>query len=202
MPTRKKRIVLYNPSMVEGRGGFPVSLDQLPLPLLTIAAWPDREGFEVVLVDANLHPVEEAHRRAIEACDGALLFGTTGILGHQVADGLACSTAVRAAHRALPMFIGGWWASVVPELQLATGLYDAVALGQGELTFLDLVHAVEAAASLEDVPGLALWRDGQVVRSAPRRVAGWDQLLDPPWHLIYFATYLVGNLHSRESRLA
>jgi radical SAM superfamily enzyme YgiQ (UPF0313 family) len=200
--TRKQRIVLYNPSMAEARGGFPVSMDQLPLPLLTIAAWPARDGFEVVLIDANLHPAGEAQRRVVEACDGALLFGTTGILGHQVADGFSCSSAVRAAHPRLPMFIGGWWASVVPELQLATGLYDAVGLGQGELTFRDLAHAVESGASLEDVPGLALWRDGQLVRTAPRRVAGWDELLDPPWHLIDIAPYRDAQLHARAEREA
>jgi radical SAM superfamily enzyme YgiQ (UPF0313 family) len=200
--TAKKRIVLYNPSMAEARGGFPLSKDQLPLPLMTIAAWPDREGYEVVLIDANLGSPESMHRRVVEACEGALLYATTGILGHQVADGFDCSTAVRAAYPKLPMFIGGWWASVVPEMHLETGLYDAVCLGQGELTFRDIVHAVESGASLEGVPGLMLHRDGAFVRTAPRRVAGWDELLDPPWHLIDMAAYRDAQLQARPAREA
>lgn len=198
----KKRIVLYNPSMAEGRGGFPVSKDQLPLPLMTIAAWPDREGYEIVLPDANLGEPEAMHRRVLEACDGALLYATTGILGHQVADGLECSTKVKQRFPALPMFIGGWWASVVPEMQLATGLYDAVCIGQGETTFRELVHAVDSGASLEGVAGLMLEREGEYVRTAPRRLVGWDQLLDTPWHLIDIAPYRDAQLNARAEREA
>lgn len=198
----RKRIVLYNPSLAEARGGFPVSKDQLPLALMSIGAWPDRDGYEVVIVDGNLGDPAAQRRRVVEACDGALLYGTTGILGGQVADGLACSRAVRAAHPRLPSFIGGWWASVVPEMQLATGLYDAVSLGQGELTFRDIVRAVDCGEPLENVAGLALWRDNALVRTAPRRVEGWDKLLNPPWHLIDLAEYRDAQLGGRSEREA
>ena len=202
MIATKKRIVLYNPSMTEPRGGFPLSMDNLPLPLLSIAAWPNREGYEVVVIDANLLGEEAAQRRAVEASSGALLYGTTGILGYQAADAYHCSRAVRAAHPGLAMFIGGWWASVVPEMQLCTGLYDAVCLGQGELTFRDLVQAVECGTPLEQVAGLALWRDGQMVRTAPRPIAGWNELLNAPWHLIDLAPYRDAQLNARAPREA
>ena len=74
------------------------------------------------------------------------------------------------------MVIGGWFASVRPDLQLATGLYDAVVLGQGELTFRELVRAIDAGEPLDAIEGLALWRDRQVVRTPRRAVVGWDQI--------------------------
>jgi radical SAM superfamily enzyme YgiQ (UPF0313 family) len=200
MIQKKKRIVLYFPQQADPKLGAPSGKDLLPLSLLTIAGIPDREGYEVVLIDGNLYPAEEAFQRTVEACEGALLYATTGILGYQLADGYLCSQRVKAAHRSLPMFIGGWFASVAPECQLATGLYDAVALGQGEHTFRDLVHAVECGASLESVPGLALLRDGQVVRTPHRTVVGWNELLNCPWHLLDIEPYRQHQLKGRKVR--
>ena len=171
------------------KAGHRVTRHYLPLALLSISGFPDQDGYEVVLVDGNLYPEEEGHARAVEACEGALLYATTGILGYQVADGLHCTQKVKASHPDLPAFIGGWFASVKPELSLETGLYEAVAIGQGELTFRDIVRAVEAGEPLDGVPGLALWRDGEVVRTPPREIAGWDRLLTYPWHLLDFEVY-------------
>ncbi len=186
---RRKKLVLYYPHHVDESQGETSSRDLIPLALLAIAAWPERDGYEVVIVDGNLYPVEEAHRRVVLACEGALLYATTGILGFQVADGYRCTRRVKAAYPSLPAFIGGWWASAAPEMQLATGLYDAVCVGQGELTFRELVQAVDAGEPLESVAGLALSRDGALVRTAPRAVVGWNELLDNPWHLVDFAPY-------------
>lgn len=182
---KARRIVLYypqsasNPTPPNSRWN-----DELPLSLLTIAAWPVADGYEVVIVDGTRHTRADAHRRVVEACEGALLYGTTGILGPQLLDGLACTQAVKARHPRLPAFVGGWFASVAPELHLQTGLYDAAAIGQGEITFRELVAAVDSGAPLESVAGLALWRDGALVKTEPRAIAGWDALLACPWHLL------------------
>ncbi|HTF89411.1 MAG TPA: radical SAM protein [Planctomycetota bacterium] len=184
-----KKIVLYQPQQVDTRLGPDSSKDLLPLEMLTIAAFPLRDGYEVVIIDGSLYPPEEAHRRAVEACEGAMLYATTGILGYMVTDGFTTSTMVKARYPKLPMFIGGWFASVRPELQLATGLYDAVVLGQGELTFHELVQAVDAGTPLDTVAGLALWRDMQVVYTPKRAVVGWDKVLNVPWQLIDIAPY-------------
>ena len=194
MSPSSKRIVLYFPMQMDPGRGIPVSMDLLPLSVLTIAGWPDRDGYEVAVIDGNLCSQAEAHRRVIEACEGALLFATTGILGYQVTDGYQCARELKAACPRLPMFIGGWFASVMPELQLATGLYDAVCLGQGELTFRDLVRAVDCGEPLESVPGLALLREGQVVRTAHRAVVGWEELLNCPWHLLDIEPYRAAQL--------
>ncbi len=146
--TSPKRIVLYSPLQVDPASGVTYSKDITPLALLTIAGGPVREGYEVVLVDGALYSQAEAHLRVLEACDGALLYATTGILGYQVADGFLCSRKVKSRYPELPAFIGGWFASSAPELQLETGLYDAVAIGQGELTFEDIVAAVACGEPL------------------------------------------------------
>ena len=54
---------------------------------------------------------------------------------------------------------------------------------------VDVVHALEAGDDLEDVPGLALLRDGQLVRTDPRAVVGFEALPAVPWHLLDFEPY-------------
>ncbi len=196
----KKKIVLYQPQQVNEGLGLPSSKDMLPLEMLTISAFPLQDGYEIVIVDGSLYPEEEAHRRVVEACEGALLYGTTGILGYMVTDGYACTRKVKARFPELPAVIGGWFASVRPDLQLATGFYDAVVMGQGELTFRDLVRAIDAGEALDAIEGLALWRDGAVVRTPRRAVAGWDKLPDVPWHLVDIGPYREQQLRARSHK--
>jgi len=201
MPSPRKRVVLYSPQLASDTAPIPASADVLPLSVLTIAAWPVADGYDVVLIDGNLRSQEEAHRTVLEACEGAVIYGTTGILGYQVTDALLCSQKVRARFPELRMVVGGWFASVAPELQLANGIYDAVCLGQGELAFRELVRAADAGEPFDEISGLALLRDGEVVRTAPRPVAGWDELLECPWRLIDFDEYRRRQLTQGADRL-
>lgn len=199
---RKKKLVLYQPQQVDESLGLPSSKDLLPLEMLTVAAWPLHDGYEIVIIDGSLYGADPAaaHRRVVEECEGALLYATTGILGYMVFDALQCSKKVKERFPNLPLFIGGWFSSVRPDLQLATGLYDAVVLGQGEITFRELVQAVDSGAKLDGVPGLALWRENQVVKTDKRAVVGWDKVLNVPWHLLDPEPYRVHQMRAASHR--
>jgi len=178
---------MFLPRRDDPARGEPYSADLLPLELLRIAGAPDAEGYEIVLIDAMVD--DDALERVLEACDGALCFASSCILGYQVWDGYVVARAVRQRYPQLPIVWGGWFPSVAPELYFNAGVADVVALGQGELTFLDIVHALESGASLEEVAGVALWRDKQLVRTAPRAVVGFDKTPSTPWRLLDFARY-------------
>jgi radical SAM superfamily enzyme YgiQ (UPF0313 family) len=188
------KIVLYQPQQSDKAREPQSSLDMIPLEMMHIASLPLQEGHEVVLIDGSLYDQAEAHRRVVEACEGASIFGTTGILGWMVSDAYTCAQKVRARHPGVRTIAGGWFASVMPHLYLQRGVFDAVARGQGELTFRDFVRAVGAAAPLEQVEGLALWRDGAVQDTPHRSVVGFNELPDPAWHLIDFAPYRAGQM--------
>jgi radical SAM superfamily enzyme YgiQ (UPF0313 family) len=200
MVKNKKRIVLYYPQQRADCREPPFCrlTQDMPIALLAIAAWPIADGFEVKIIDGTRYWPHEAHQRVVEACEGALLYATTGILGHQITDGLICSQKVKERHPHLPLFMGGWFASTTPEMQLRTGLYDAVAIGQGEITFREIVQAVHAGEPLDDVHGLALMRDGKVYQTPERKIAGWDRILNLPWHLIDPELYLKPQLRERD----
>ncbi|MEM7310894.1 MAG: radical SAM protein [Planctomycetota bacterium] len=186
--TKKKRIVLFMPHRADPSEGVRVSPDLLPLELLQIAAAPAREGYEIELVDAMIH--ENYLERVLQACDGALLFASSCILGYQVTHGAMVARAVREKYPDLPIAWGGWFPSVQPELYLREGLADIVGLGQGELTFADIVRAVDSGASLEEVAGACVLRDGQPYYTDHRPIVGFDSFPDTPWELLDFEAYV------------
>ena len=188
MVAAKKRIVLFLPHRADPAQGVRVSADLLPLELLQIAAFPDREGYEVVIIDAMVH--DDYMARLMEACDGALLFGSSCILGYQVTHGAEVARAVRERFPQLPIIWGGWFPSVLPERYFVEGIADAVCLGQGEITFWEVVQALESGEDLANVPGLVVERDGKPVYTEHRPVVGFDKIPDAPWHLIDFEEYV------------
>lgn len=188
MIRQRKKIVLFLPHRADPGRGEMFSADLLPLELLQIASGPVAEGYEIVLIDAMIE--EDYMRLVLEACDGALLFASSCILGYQVYDGYVVAKAVRDRHPDLPIIWGGWFPSVTPEMYLEGGIADAVGIGQGELTFMDVVQAVDAGTPLDDVAGLALLRDGEVVRTPPRAVVGFEKLKPVPWHLLEYERYV------------
>ncbi len=193
MIQRKKRIVMFLPHRADPDEGVRVAADLLPLELLQIAAFPDQDGYDCQIVDAMVH--DDYLERVLELCDGALLFASSCILGFQVAHGARVARAVRQRFPDLPIIWGGWFPSVLPEAYFKEGIADAVGLGQGELTFRDVVHAIDAGEPLDKVSGLALWRESRVVMTEHRPVVGFDKIPDAPWHLLDYERYVERQQH-------
>ena len=191
---RPVKIVLYQPQQSNKERDGQSSLDMLPLELIHIATWPREDGHECVLIDGSLYSQEEAHRRVVEECADAQVFATTGILGWMVSDCYTCAEQVRAKAPHVKRVAGGWFASVMPDLYLREGVFDAVVLGQGEISFRELIEAWRTGSELEEIPGLALWRDEAVHETAHRAVVGFDRLPQPSWDLIDFQPYREGQM--------
>jgi len=71
-----------------------------------------------------------------------------------------------------------------------------VVLGQGEVAFREVVKAIDAGTPLEDIAGLALWRDGQVFKTSKRGVVGWESVLNCAWHLLDIEPYKTRQLEA------
>ena len=188
----KPKVVLFLPSRVDPSIGDLPCADLLPLELLHIAPTAEAAGWEVVVIDAMTEPDYE--QQVLEACEGATAFGSSAILGYQVWDGAVVARKVRSRFPELPILWGGWFPSALPELYLNSEICDAVAFGQGELTFVEVLEAWRAGgrgADLSAIEGLAIKRDGddEVSWTPKRAVVHLDKLPEPSFHLIELQKY-------------
>jgi radical SAM superfamily enzyme YgiQ (UPF0313 family) len=186
--SQSNRVVLYYPERGDPKLGQPYSADLMPLEFLHICAPAMEEGFEFDIIDSMVEP--DPMGKLWEKLEGAVAFGSTCIVGYQVADGAEVSRQVRERFPHMPIIWGGWFPSVAPELYLRDNLADAVCLGQGELTFRDWLVAVRDKTPFEDIAGLALWRDGQLLKTPWREVVALDSLPPPRFDLIDVEKYL------------
>jgi anaerobic magnesium-protoporphyrin IX monomethyl ester cyclase len=183
-----RRVVLYYPERGNPELGQPYSADLLPLEFLQIGATAREAGFEIDIVDSMI----EANPREVlmKKLEGAFAFGSTCIVGYQVHDGAEVAALVRSKHPNLPIIWGGWFPSVAPELYLSQNLADAVCIGQGEVTFKEWLCALRDGTPVEEVAGLALWRDGKLFHSPKRAVVQLKDLPEPDFDLVPVAKYL------------
>ncbi len=186
----KPKVVLFLPSRVDPTIGDLPCADLLPLELVHIAPTAEAAGYEVVIIDAMTEPDYE--QQVLEACEGAMAFGSSCILGFQVWDGARVAMAVRERFPDLPMLWGGWFPSAIPELYLASEICDAVVLGQGEVAFPEVLNAWLSGGrgtDLSEIPGLAIKREGGVHYTAKRPVTHLNELPEPSFHLIDLQKY-------------
>jgi radical SAM superfamily enzyme YgiQ (UPF0313 family) len=81
---------------------------------------------------------------------------------------------VRAAAPAARIVVGGYDPSLAPEAYGHPGGAEFIVRGEGELTFCELLRALEGSGCVEQIAGLT-WRDGEGMRAnAARPVSGLD----------------------------
>ena len=118
----QKKIVLFFPSYASREASPPLALIAIAGPLV-------REGYRVEIVDSAIEPnfVEEVLSRL----DGAICLGISLITGPMIRDTLAVGRAARARYPHLPIVLGGWHPSILPEQTLEAWVQP----GPGYLTF-------------------------------------------------------------------
>lgn len=156
--------------------------------LLSIAAYlQEKQKFTVEILDCTTFsdPWGELARR-IEAAKPQII-------------GVTCSAtclspealqAIRLVKRLSPLSAvvagGGHFSLVAEEVLVAVEELDYIVAGEGEDTFLELVSCLaKGGDGVEDIPGLAFRRDGEVVFTEPRDlIADLDSLPMPAYHLL------------------
>ncbi len=159
----------------------------LPLGLLSVAAALG-DHLEVELIDARLESNLEA--RLIRSLrQDPLLVGITCHTGPMIRSALEISRLVKR-HSNAPVIWGGVHPSLAPEVTLTDPNIDVCVRGEGEVTLVELIGALERGTPLDDVAGLAFRRDGRVVLTPERSLLPADQWPEPRWDLVDIARYL------------
>lgn len=153
-----------------------------PLGLLALAAYVRVHGMTVRVIDAQHDGNDVAEVASRIAAAAPRMIGITATTA-QCTDARLLAEAVRRRLPQTPVILGGPHPSAAPEATLeAIPECDAVVIGEGEETLLALLRAGRAHP---EIPGLALRRDGRILRTTPReRLADLDRLPFPAYDLL------------------
>lgn len=169
--SRRPQVVLYNPTSV---------FYTMPLGPLAVASSLDRTTCDVRIIDGRLETDPVA--AVLQSLGGAVALGMSVLTGEPIRDALRVSRAAKARFPNLPIVWGGWHPSLFPVETLAEPSIDIAVLGQGEATFAALLERLVdrswPGADLDDIAGLAVRRDGEVVRTPARPMVPMNDL--PP----------------------
>ena len=178
------KVLLINPKTA----GYTRSVTT-PLGLLSIASYLSSNGHSVRLYDRT---VEKEPIEKVSADFQPDIAGVSLISYKSYDDALEVSDFF--SRHSVPVIWGGPLASELPDAVLKNPCVEAVSLGEGEQTWLELVQAYEnGRPDLASVPGLALRAsDGSCLRTAEREFLDLGELPDLDWSLIdvrkYFQT--------------
>lgn len=169
-----------------------------PLGLAYLAAT-IRDRHEVRILDAEVLGWSEAETLAEIARWRPEVLGFTVVTPAIVKVSSMCRAA-KAADPSLTIVVGGPHPSALPLETLACEAIDAAVVGEGEVTFVELLDAIARGHPLSDVPGVAARRDGVPALGPPRlRVADLDALPLPARDLLPIDRYRPSPLHHRRS---
>lgn len=183
----KKRIMMIRPGKRFPRMGFAPPLGLLSLTSVLRKHLP--ELFEISLIEQALFDLTSADlkKRLLAFKPDLVCFSCLSVEANELRELCALS---KQLFPAVPVWIGGPHATVFYDWELLTGNVDAVGLGEGEQTFLEMVQAWLAGRALDTVPGLALLREGKVALTPEREpIPDLDALPLPAWDLVDFDKY-------------
>lgn len=179
------RVTLINPNWeasLHERRGF------MPLGLAYIAAVLRKEAIEVEVIDAAALDLNERELRDELLCLRPDIVGIT-------ATTVMFSGAMRAAKIAkeatkAKVVMGGVHPTIMSEQVARQPATDIVVRGEGEMTMLQLVRALQSDRSLVDVNGIAFRREGEVIITPERSpIQDLDRLPLPARELFPFELY-------------
>jgi anaerobic magnesium-protoporphyrin IX monomethyl ester cyclase len=140
-----------------------------PQGLSSIAAVLRKEGYEVEIYNQDLHHYPDEHLKRYLDENRFDVVGLSFIAGYyQYRKALKISEAINGSKHRPFYIIGGHGPTPEPEFFLYKTGADAIVMGEGEITIIELLQALKDKSSFCSVKGIA-YRDGQKVIVNERR---------------------------------
>ncbi len=172
-----------------------------PIGLLSIAAVLRQAGHEVAVHDCKLD-IQSLGRRLTRFAPDVVGIRTLSSFTH-ILDRVARTVHGLFPH--VPIVVGGPHANALPADAITRGQARCAVLGEGEMTFLELLEPLLAGEDLATIAGIAYVDDaGEVVETPPRPpIADLDTLPMPAYDLVpmelYFSLHHGGTAPSGRS---
>src|SRR5882757_5511533 len=139
---RSKKIVFFFPAFSSQEATAPLGILAVSTPLL-------RAGYQIRIIDSTITP--NFQKRVLEELSDALCLAVSLVTGPMIRETVQIARAAKALYPDLPVVLGGWHPSLLPDQTLAAECVDIVIRGQGEDALLEIVRRLEAGESLEGV---------------------------------------------------
>src|SRR5437016_4424609 len=162
---------------------------RIPLSLMSLASVLEHR-YPYQIVDGNFEPdLEETLVRTISETNAKYL-AVSVMPGPQLLQAIPLTRSLKERFPGLHIIWGGYFPSLHARTVLESGFVDFVIRGQGELSFLELVEALEASASYDHIPGLSFRREKEIVHNPKRPVTDPNALPPIPYHRVDLDRYI------------
>ena len=152
------------------------------VPLSLIALSGVLEGrYPYEIVDGNFEDDLEGKLGRVIGEKGAKYLAVSVMPGPQLLQAIPVTRSLKKRFPELTVIWGGYFPSLHARSVLESGFVDYVIRGQGELSFFDLIDALERGTSIDAIPGLSFICNGQLRLNPQRTDTDLDAL--PPLSL-------------------
>lgn len=175
------KIVLINPFTPYAEGINRATITP-PLGLAYLAAVLEKNHHQIQIIDANILEIvpDQITNHFHFAPDVVGL--SVNIVGYRGA--VECAKQIKSVYPGIPIIFGGPYPSSLPETILEdNSTVDAIVLGEGEMTFLELCGSFEANRPLSGLNGI-VWRDKKKITRNQERplIEHLDNIPFPAYH--------------------
>jgi len=177
---KSKKVVFFFPAFSSQEATAPLGILAVATPLL-------RAGYQVRIIDSTITP--NFQKAVLEELRDALCLAVSLVTGPMIRETAQIARAAKALYPDLPVVLGGWHPSLLPDQTLAAECVDVVVSGQGEFAFLEVVQRLEDRASLAGIDGVGYKQDGRLVFNKPRELQPISELPPKAYHLADFNAY-------------
>ena len=154
-----KKVVFFFPAFSSQEATAPLGILAVATPLL-------RAGYQVRIVDSTITP--NFQKTVLEELSDALCLAVSLVTGPMIRETVQIARAAKALYPDLPVVLGGWHPSLLPDQTLAEQSVDVVVRGQGEFAMLEVIQRLEDRASLKGIEGVGYKEDGRLVFNPSR----------------------------------
>jgi len=176
----KRKVVFFFPAFSSQEATAPLGILAVSTPLL-------RAGYQVTLIDSTITP--NFKRRVIEELADAICLAVSLVTGPMIRETVEIAREVKRTYPDMPIVLGGWHPSLLPDQTLAAEYIDAVVVGQGEDAFLEVIERLEAGESLRGIAGVGYKQDGRVTFNAARPLRPLAEMPPKAYQLADFDAY-------------
>jgi anaerobic magnesium-protoporphyrin IX monomethyl ester cyclase len=163
---KKSKIILFHPRTQHEKN---YRYYHVPYSVLSLATMLDPSIFDVIILDNNCNNIDDYSEILSTIGDNILCVGISAMIGKQISDGLLFANSVRAFNPTIPIIWGGPITTFIPEETISNENIDVLVIGQGEITFAELVFAILENRRLGIVKGI-IYKEKNKIKITPKRL--------------------------------